>query len=174
MDGFVGHGGRVGAALARHDRRVRPLAPLLELLDGRGPERVPGGEHRRSRQKARELAYGRGLARPVHPDHQDDRGLVRDVELDGTLEHARGVLYHELPQLGTAGDVLLQRLLLELADELRRGRYPHVGGDQDLLDPLPEFLVLDVPELGYSGVQLPDERVAAAAETLPEPAKPST
>src|SRR5215210_79570 len=68
MDGFVGHGGRVGAALARHDRRVRPLAPLLELLDGCGPERVPGGEHRRSRQKARELAYGRGLARPVHPD----------------------------------------------------------------------------------------------------------
>ena len=69
-------------------------------------------------------------------------------------------------------DVPLQRLLLELSDELRRGRNPDVGGDQNLLDSLPELLVLDVPELRNGGVELSDERRAAAAETLPQPAKP--
>src|SRR5215217_6434995 len=82
------------------------------------------------------------------------------------------MLDHELPQLVTAFDILLQRLLLQLSDEPCRSRHPDVGGDQNLLDSLPELLVLNVPELRNGGVELSDERGAATAEALPQPAKP--
>ncbi len=58
---------------------------------------------------------------------------------------------------------LSQGLLLELRDELRRRRHPDVGGDEDLLDPLPELLVLGIPELRHRRVELPDERLPAPA-----------
>src|SRR5215204_5476954 len=82
------------------------------------------------------------------------------------------MLDHELAQLVTAFDILLQRLLLQLSDELCRSRHPDVGGDQNLLDSLPELLVLNVPELRNGGVELSHERGAATAEALPQPAKP--
>src|SRR5215213_9297846 len=82
------------------------------------------------------------------------------------------MLDHELQQLVTAFDILLQRLLLQLSDELCRSRHPDVGGDQNLLDSLPELLVLNIPELRNGGVELSHERGAATAEALPQPAKP--
>ena len=51
------------------------LGPPRELLAGRGPEGVAGGQQHRAagrRLLAGELADGRGLADPVHPDEQPD------------------------------------------------------------------------------------------------------
>src|SRR5215208_3958015 len=82
------------------------------------------------------------------------------------------MLDHELPQLVTTGDIPLPRFLLQLSNELRRSRHPDVGGDKNLLDSLPKLLVLNVPELRNGGVELSDERGAATAEALLQPAKP--
>jgi hypothetical protein len=97
---------------------------------------------------------------------------VRDVQLDRAFEHARGVLDQERPELLAARDVLLERLLLELPDELGRRRDPDVGGDQNLLDPLPELLVVGVPKLRHSRVELPDDGLPTPAQPPPEPPEP--
>src|SRR5215203_4570458 len=115
---LVGDGGSVSATLARYDWRARPFSPFLQLLDGRRPEGVAGGEYRRPWQETRELADGGCFAGPVYADHEDHGRRVRDVQFDRAFQHARGVVDHELAQLGAAGDVILKRLLLQLGDEL--------------------------------------------------------
>jgi hypothetical protein len=82
------------------------------------------------------------------------------------------VLDHEFPELLGARDILLQSLLLELRDELGSRRDAHVGGDEDLLDPLPELLVPRVPKLRHRRVQLPDERLPAPPQALSQAPKP--
>src|ERR671910_3288721 len=82
------------------------------------------------------------------------------------------MLNHELAQLFPAGDVLLQGLLLEFCDELGRRRHPDVGGDQDLLDPLPKLFILRVPELSNCRVELPHERLPAPRHSSPQPPEP--
>jgi hypothetical protein len=82
------------------------------------------------------------------------------------------MLHHKFPELLAAGNVPLQRFLLELRDEPRSGRYAHVGGDKDLLDPLPKLLVLRVPELRHGGVELPDKRLPAPPHAPPQTAEP--
>src|SRR5215218_7518397 len=134
---IVGYRRSIRAALPGHHRSPRPLAPLLELLYGRRPERVACGEHSSAGQKVDQLADRRGLPRTVHADHQDHGRFARYVEFDRTFEHTLGVLDHELPQLAAARDVLLQRLLLELPDELGGGRNAHVGLPA-LFQPQPE------------------------------------
>ncbi len=52
-----------------------PRRPQRELLAGRGPEGVPGGEEDpgpRARHPVGHLPHRRGLAHPVHPDEQPD------------------------------------------------------------------------------------------------------
>src|SRR5215204_931154 len=173
FDRVVGHGGRVRAALPGYYLRSRPLAPPLELLYGRRPKGIPGGEHRLARQEIDQLADRGRLPRAVHADHEDHGGIVRHVELHRSLEHPRRVLYEQRPELLAAREVLLQRLLLELPHELGRGRDADVGGDEDLLDPLPELLVLSVPKLRHSRVELPDDGLPAPAEPLAEPPEPA-
>jgi hypothetical protein len=84
------------------------------------------------------------------------------------------VLDQERPELLAARNVLLQRLLLELPGELGSRCDPDIRGDQNLFDPLPELLVICVPELSNSRVELPDDRLPAPAQPLPEPPEPST
>ena len=65
LQGVEGEARGIGALLARQHRRADPLAPDLELLDGRGPERVAGGDHHLQALGAeflRQLADGGGLA----------------------------------------------------------------------------------------------------------------
>src|SRR3712207_885852 len=163
---------RIRAALPGHDRSTRPLAPLPELLYGRRPEGVCGGEHRVARQEVDQLANSRGLARAVDADHQDHGRPVRDVQLDRAFEHTGGMLYKEPPELLAARDFLLERLLPELPDELRRGRDPHVESDEYLLDPLPELLVPCIPEPRHARVELPDNGLPAPPESPPQPSEP--
>ena len=88
---------------------------------------------------------------------------MRHVELHRSLEHPRRVLYEQRPELLTTREVPLHSLLLELPHELGRGRNPDVGGDEDLLDPLPELLVVGVPELRHSRVELPDDGLGSSS-----------
>ncbi len=57
------------------------FGPDLELLGGGGPEGVRRAQQARSSLRlpgGGELPDGRGLARPVHADHEDDPGLLRE------------------------------------------------------------------------------------------------
>src|SRR5215213_6284513 len=173
FDRVVRNSRRVRAALPRYNLRSSPLAPPLELLDGRRPKGIPGGEHRLARQEVDQLADRGRLPRAVHSDHEDHGGIVRDVELHRSLEHPRRVLYEQRPELLTAREVPLHSLLLELPHELGRGRNPNVGGDEDLLDPLPELLVLSVPKLRHSRVELPDDGLPALPQPAAKPPEPA-
>ena len=138
LDPVIDDPGGVAAFLAGDHRRLDPLAPDLELLDRRGAEGVAGGEHHAIillLQQMAELADGRGLARSVDADHQDDvrAGEAPDVE---RLGDGREDL---LDLLGEDGAKAALVELLEtpvgdaVADPLRRFG-AEVGGDQRLLD----------------------------------------
>ena len=69
-----GDAGRIGADLLGDHLRANALAPHFELIDGRGAERVGGGEHDAQAlalELMRHLGGGGGLAGAVHPDHQE-------------------------------------------------------------------------------------------------------
>ncbi len=71
--GVEGQAGGVGTFGRRHHLHTRTSAPDLQLLDGCGAERVPGGNHHvfaRRLELAGKLADGRGLARAVYTDDQ--------------------------------------------------------------------------------------------------------
>ena len=79
LHGVEGEARGIGAGRPRDDRGADALAPDRQLLDGRGAERVAGREHDRvalARGDGAELADGRGLARAVDADDEDDEGLL--------------------------------------------------------------------------------------------------
>ncbi len=74
-----GDGCRIAPHLVADDRHPGPLAPALQLVDGRGPEGVPG-HHEHSFAPGLEvggqLAQGRGLAHAVDAHQQDHLGAI--------------------------------------------------------------------------------------------------
>ncbi len=77
---IIGEARRIGALLARDHRCAGALAPDLQLLHRRGPERVAGGQHDLQPLAAimlRQLADGGGLAAAVDADDQHDMRLRR-------------------------------------------------------------------------------------------------
>ena len=66
---------RIAVRFARNDRDSHALGPTLELFDGRGAERVGGGEQRTLSgilESLGELRRGGRLAAAVDPDDEDD------------------------------------------------------------------------------------------------------
>ncbi len=98
---------RIAALAAAHDVGTDPFGPQLELLGGRGAERVAGGHHDGAslgELPLADLADGGGLADAVHADEQPH------VRLAG-LEVERPV----------AGEPLLD-LVLHRVDQTRPAR----------------------------------------------------
>ena len=75
IERVVDHRRWVGARGMGDQRHGDAVGPHAQLVDGRGAERVGGGEEdpRAARLEAiRELGDGRGLARPVDADDEHD------------------------------------------------------------------------------------------------------
>ena len=82
-DGVMGHRGGIRPIAAGDDFHLEAVAPHLDLLDGRGAERVAGGEQDGfflRLEIMRQLGAGRGLSRAVDADDGDDRGATRHRE----------------------------------------------------------------------------------------------
>ena len=148
LHGVIDHRGRVGAGRASHDPGPGPVGPGGQLLGGRGPEGVAGGQHHPgpvAGLPVGQLADGGGLAHPVDPHEQPDRGSVA-----AGVNGQRAVIAPEpLHQLGP------QRLQHPLGlfdplgggrpapgpgDHLGSGRRAHIGPDQRLGEPAPSLL----------------------------------
>ncbi len=162
-DGVVGDGGGIAAPLAADEPCVGALGPDLELLLGRGAERVGGADRDLATALAealRELADRGRLAGAVDPDDEDHGRLVRDVERRRLAEQRGDLLRERGLQLGQ----VLPRL--EAANQLRRRPDADVGVDERLLEPLPRGVVLRVER---GDLQLLGERAARLAERLAQP-----
>ena len=88
IHGVVGDSPGVRARLMLDELGPHALGPDLQLLDGRGPEGVPGGQHHRVPllpQALRDLGDARRLPRAVYAQHQDHRGLSVRPELQRAL-----------------------------------------------------------------------------------------
>jgi len=75
---------RIRTLRSRNDRRLRALAPDLQLLDGGGAKSVTRRQHQCATfggQFCRKLADGGGLAGAIDADHQNDERLLRRVDL---------------------------------------------------------------------------------------------
>ncbi len=171
-DRVEGDGGRVGTALGADEVCMSAAGPDLELLLGRGAERVRRREDDRAAglvEPARELPDRRRLAGAVHADDEDygRAGIEREPRFG-----LRG---------GEVGDDLLEACeqvglgrgppLLQSPHDLDRGRDAHVGRDQRLLDPLPGFVVRGIERRGKLARECAPARAERVAQA-PEPAAP--
>ena len=121
-----------------------PLRPRLELLDGRGAERVGGGQQDSARRASRsgwpELGDGRRLARAVDADDQHDGGHARC----GHARPGRRVAgREEREQLGCDRGLGVSNVLpvARRSTTCDRQRRADVGRDERLLDLLPRGVV---------------------------------
>jgi hypothetical protein len=127
-----------GAAGGADEVRPGPLGPDLELLLGRGAERVGRTDQHGAAvvgERSRELADGRRLARPIDADDEEDRRPARGPsKRRRNAEQGLDLLRERLAEVTelTAG--------LEPPDELGGGRNADVGADQRDLEPLPRVL----------------------------------
>ena len=167
--GVEGDGRRIRAAGRAHEVGLRALGPGLELLGRGGAERVGGADHDARAglvQLVGELADRRRLAGAVDAHDEDHGGLGAQVER-AALERLRQPLGDDALQLVAQllGGVQAARggLGLERLHDLDRRGHAHVGRDQELLEALPDAVVVGIEgEL----VQPLRERAAGAAQVL--------
>jgi len=156
-------GARVGARRMRDDRDVRPVGPDPELVDGRGPERVCRGEDDRPPLPdvaSRHLADRRGLAGPVHPDHENDGRTARDGRARAPGEVTRDEQCRQLrPDRGLGSRRVA--ILAGTLDEVDRERRTDVAGDQRLQR---GWAAGDVDEFRIDAVLLEDSRLLGDPE----------
>ena len=108
------------------DRNAEGRAERLELVDGRGPVHVGGGENRVLAlflEQPRELGGGGGLARALQADQHDDGGRMRRhrqaMRRAAQQGHQLVVddLHHLLPRRQRLEDVLADGLFADALDE---------------------------------------------------------
>ena len=174
-----GDTGRVRAILVRADGlRAHPVSPGLQLVDGRGTERIGRAEHHRlavADQRPGELADGRGLSRAVDADHEDDRRPPL-VALRPQRPARLGV--HLGEQFGAEhGPHLLGGLRTldlhpgpQVRHDLPGRRDADVGRDQDLFDLVPGVVVEPVP--GQQAEQRGTEAGLRPRQPRPQPHHP--
>ena len=117
VDDVVADARGVRAALARHDVDARALSPDLELLDGRGAERVSPADEAGDTVAVRlpgELAHRGGLARAVDAHEEHTAGKVGERVALGGHELGGEPLGERLAELGGTRDVLARGLLAQV------------------------------------------------------------
>ena len=98
LDRVEGDGRRIRSPRAPDEVGAGTLGPDLELLLGRGPERVRRTHEHGSSvlgELARELADRRRLSGAVHPDDENDGRTVRGRRKDGSVSEERLDLVRE-------------------------------------------------------------------------------
>ncbi len=101
LHGVEDHRGGIGAGPLADNLRAGAPAPLLELLDGRGPEGVGRGQEHALpglREGGGELAGARGLARAIDAQHEHHARPRLQLE---RRRRPRERLFEELSQEGT-------------------------------------------------------------------------
>ena len=139
LDRLEGQRGGIRPLLPRHEGRAGPLRPDLQLLD-RGRAEGVARRHQHAvpgvGKVLAELADGRGLTRPVDPDHKDDVGGVAGVDLQRDFDrqqHLGDLLRQRLANF-LVGDFLVEAGLGEVGDDLRSRGCAEVGHDQRLFE----------------------------------------
>ncbi len=158
----------LGPAYGRH---ADALSPGLQLVGGRGAERVGGTQQHRvavGDEHAREPADGRGLAGAVDADHEDDArrtvgALRRDRAVVRRVDRRQQLLAQDRLGALRVGDALDLDPGTEALDQLLGRRDADVGGQQGVLDLLPGVLVETVPA---------EQRQQATAERRLRPGEP--
>ena len=138
-----GHRCGVGAHLLADHRRSGAVGPHLELVDGRGAERVGRADPHLApglRELCGEFADGRGLAGAVDPHDHHDVGLARpgvqsEVALRGVglLQQGGHLLAQDALQLRGVHVLVAGHALLDAADDLHGRLDADVRGDEHLL-----------------------------------------
>ena len=139
-----GHRRGVGTHLLADHRRSGAVGPHLQLVDGRGAERVRRADPdlaARLGELCREFADGGGLAGAVDAHDHHHVGLAlggvqpemfrRAVRI---LHQRRDFLAQNRLQFRGAHVFVLRHALLDAADDLHGGLHAHVRRDQHLLE----------------------------------------
>ena len=134
----------IGTAIALDDGHARALTPHIELLDGRGAERVGTADHdvlAGARLGARDLADRGGLASAVdtHEQHAARR-IVEDVGLGFDEELAQALGKGDAQLIGGL-EVLAGRGLTQVVGDAHGDLAAHVSHDEGVLQVLPEALI---------------------------------
>jgi hypothetical protein len=143
-----GHGRRVGALRAPDGLDADAVAPCLQLLGGRGAERVGGSQQdglALGDQQAGKLAHGRGLAGAVHSDDEHHGGQTVGAE---SRSRSRGPSWGRPASTSSrrstararvgVGDPVDRQLPAEVLDQLGPvGTDAQVGADQGGLEVVP-------------------------------------
>ena len=160
-DRIEGDRGGIGALRRADEVRPRALGPDLELLVGRGAERVGGADEDRTavrREPVGELADRRRLARAVHADDEHDTRVLVDRQRGRLAEQRRDLLDQGV------GEIVDVAALAQSLDQLVRRGHAHVGGDERVLEGLPGLVVA-----GVEAAERQADDVAGAAERAPQP-----
>ena len=100
FDGVEGHRCGISPGLPRDDRAIDPLAPNLELVDGRRPESISGSQNHLLSFRdiaGGEFPDGGGLSRTVHAEHQHHVGPRRSLHRLPGFFHAHEFLQNRVP-----------------------------------------------------------------------------
>ncbi len=145
LDRVEHHRGGIGAGRLADDLDADPLPPRLQLLDGRGPERVGRGQERRGGPSplsaAASLAHVVVLPEPLTPSIRITLGRASRASGCGRSERVEEEAAEERAQLIGAGHRAEHHFLAAAVDEVGGERGPEVGGDQQLLQLLPQRVV---------------------------------
>ena len=149
VDRVEGHRRGIGTLGAPHHLGTHPGPPRLQLVGGRGPERVGGAQHDAPAvgdQDPGQLSHGGGLARAVDPDHQQHRRLVdMRQRLDRAVELGVQFVDQRLAQhqagVGLGAHTAGRQTAAQMAHHRRRDGRSEVGHQEHVLDLLPRLLV---------------------------------
>src|SRR6185436_5142638 len=132
-----GHRRGIGPGPLAHDRDVDPLAPALELVDGRRAERVARAQDDGVpvlAEPPRELAAGGRLAGAVDADDEHDRGLGIEVERrSGAGQRLAEMVPQRAPRIAV-GEASGARLLPDLLHECFGGVETEIGLKEQRLE----------------------------------------
>ena len=173
LDGVEDDRPGIAALVAADDRRADPVGPQLELVGGRGAERVAGGHHHPvavADLAHAELADGGGLADAVDADEEPDVGGVgQKMELAVAVEDGGQLGLQGADEFVGVADPLLLDPAPEVVEDPGGQAGADVGQDQGLLELLPGALVDAVP--GSHRGEVAGEQGAGPAQPVPHPGR---
>ena len=151
LERIESHGSGVRPHLLFYHRRPRPVGPYLKLVDGGCPERIRRTDINllaRTHELGCQLAYRSGLADTVHPYHHHDIGsTLLHVQSEAVaaavtlLQQSTYLLAKNGLELSGIHIFVARHAGLDVADYLHGGIYPHIGGDEHLLQVVEHRLV---------------------------------
>ncbi len=168
LDGVVADAGRIAAALAGDHLDPGAAGPHLQLLDGRGAERVGRAQQHMAARVGRLLGYlahGGGLAGAVDAHEQHDGLLAAEHVLAALSEGGCYLAVQGVEHGVGVGQRLARGLVAQVLHDAEGRLAAYVAQYERLLQAVPEFLVEVGPAVEQDVHRLL-ELVARAAQAL--------